>query len=208
MHTWLYILSVHLGIKSDMLAPNSNIFILLQISILQQSLILLPKVLLSKRWLSSLGCTCRFRPSYLLIDHLAFAFNGLLSLLDCLACHLIHSGQILQITIDKVRQQAREEVREWQFLITIWVHSSHYGIDVRIRDEILLRFTPSYGLRPSYWSQYSFDLLAGESSSVAHVKGLIQLSYLQVKCLLASLFSMEFGYLSLDFLHYLDLAFK
>ena len=85
------------------------------------------------------------------------------------AHELIHCGALLELTVDKVGQQAGEVVREGDLLITVSIHSSHDRIDVVFADESRLCWTRTACLIASMRRQYAFELLTSQLATVAHV---------------------------------------
>ena len=119
--------------------------------------------------------------------------------------HLVHSGDILQVSIDEVRKQSRKVVRERDFFIPIGIHSSHNRIYIVITNKA--SFCGGTRLSPTMCRHNAFKLFSSELASATHIKGLKELGNLKVKSFLA-LFLVELCYLSLDFLHHSDFAFK
>ena len=87
-----------------MSSSYAHVLIIVEIIILQEGLVPLPEILVSKLGFSALGRTSRLCSTQLFIHCLSFAFDRSLSLLDSFTCLLVHGGAIFQIAINEVWQ--------------------------------------------------------------------------------------------------------
>ena len=124
---------------------------------------------------------------------------------ECLADHLVHGGLALQVAVDEIRQERREVVRKANLFVPIGVHPPHDCVDIVVANESCLAHRG--GVVATMGLQYAFDLLPSKFTVATHVQTLEQLCDLEVQGLSAHS-RVEFGDLTLDFLHDLHFALE